>query len=92
MIVFKNIMGLFKASDQLGLSFIVLQLVHQAISKIGTGQPLEFLLKKEIQKIVYSLLPQKWKVPSGKLSELEFFDIIEDGMVFYQSVSRAFKL
>ena len=89
--MFKNIVGLFKNSDQLGLSFIVLQLVHQTISKMGGGQPLEFLLKKEVQKIVYTLLPQKWKSPSGKLSELEFFDIIEDGMVFYQSVSRAFK-
>lgn len=87
----KNVLNLFRSGDQLGLSFLILQLIHQGFSKLSNGKPLELFLRKELQKLVYDLLPKKWKAPFGKLSELEFYDIIDDGIVFYQAIQQAFR-
>lgn len=67
----------FSGSKELGLSFALLQLIHN-LFKNGTTDA--------INETVYNLLPSQWKAPNGPVTQAEFLVIIHLGIEFYAAI------
>jgi hypothetical protein len=82
--------SLFSSSKELGLSFVLLELIHGFISR----NPLDALRKPELRlsilESLFGLLPSKWKAPSGPVTPSEFNLVFELGLDFYSAIRSLF--
>ena len=67
---------------ELGLSVLLLRLIHQALNNPKIG---------DMAKFVYAKLPASWRAPLGSMSESEFVDLVIAGQTFLNKVQAILK-